>query len=95
MNQEFQAKRPNEKWVTDITYLQSNGIRLYLSAVKDLYNNKIIAYQISHRNNVRLVIDTVKLAIKRKKMCLESSSIFTNDFRTHQDNITHYLNNTI
>jgi putative transposase len=27
LNREFQAKRPNEKWVTDITYLQSNGIR--------------------------------------------------------------------
>jgi len=67
LNREFQAKRPNEKWVTDITYLQSNGIRLYLSAIKDLYNNEIVAYQISHRNDVRLVIDTVKLAIKRKK----------------------------
>jgi putative transposase len=95
LNREFQAKRSNEKWVTDITYLQSNGIRLYLSAIKDLYNNEIVAYQISHRNDVKLVIDTVKLAIKRKKMCLESSSIVTKDFSTHQDNITHYLNNTI
>jgi putative transposase len=62
-----QAKISNEKWVTDITYLQSNGIRLYLSAMKDLYNNEIVAYQISHRNDVKFVIDTVKLAIKRKK----------------------------
>ncbi|PFN63940.1 hypothetical protein COJ75_00230 [Bacillus thuringiensis] len=43
LNRDFQALRPNEKWVTDITYLIFNGQRLYLSAIKDLYNNEIVA----------------------------------------------------
>ncbi|WP_289142504.1 IS3 family transposase, partial [uncultured Brevibacillus sp.] len=55
LNRDFHASRPNEKWVTDITYLIFNGQRLYLSAIKDLYNNEIITYQISRRNDLKLV----------------------------------------
>ena len=50
LNRDFQASKPNEKWVTDITYLIFNGQRLYLSVIKDLYNNEIIAYETSRRN---------------------------------------------
>lgn len=62
LNRDFQASRPNEKWVTDITYLIFNGQRLYLSAIKDLYNNEIVAYEISYRNDLKLVLDTLKKA---------------------------------
>ncbi|GAB6523913.1 IS3 family transposase [Bacillus cereus] len=48
LNRDFQASRPNEKWVTDITYLIFNGQRLYLSAIKDLYNNET-----SRRNDLK------------------------------------------
>lgn len=57
LNRDFHAARPNEKWVTDITYLIFNGQKLYLSAIKDLYNNEIIAYQISRRNDLKLVME--------------------------------------
>ncbi|WP_198174665.1 hypothetical protein [Bacillus thuringiensis] len=43
LKRDFQASRPNEKWVTDTTYLILNGQRLYLSAIKDLYKNEIVA----------------------------------------------------
>ncbi|QPW48795.1 IS3 family transposase [Bacillus thuringiensis] len=33
LNRDFQASKPNEEWVTDITYLIFNGQRLYLSAI--------------------------------------------------------------
>jgi putative transposase len=62
LNRDFVASKPNEKWVTDITYLIFNGQKLYLSAIKDLYNNEIISYEISQRNDLKLVIDTVKKA---------------------------------
>ncbi|WP_408007328.1 IS3 family transposase [Pseudalkalibacillus sp. A8] len=55
LNRDFNASKPNEKWVTDITYLIFNGQRLYLSAIKDLYNNEIIAYEISRRNDLKLL----------------------------------------
>jgi len=66
LNREFHASRPNEKWVTDITYLIFNGQRLYLSAIKDLYNNEIVCYHISRRNDLKLVIDTLKKARKKR-----------------------------
>ncbi|MBA2873245.1 transposase InsO family protein [Anoxybacillus calidus] len=66
LNREFTASRPNEKWVTDITYLIFKGKRLYLSVILDLYNNEVIAYKISERNDVKLVLDTVKKAIKKR-----------------------------
>ncbi|QPW51757.1 IS3 family transposase (plasmid) [Bacillus thuringiensis] len=68
LNREFHASKPNEKWVTDITYLIFNGQRLYLSAIKDLYNNEIIAYEISRRNDLKLVLDTLKQAKKRRNV---------------------------
>ncbi|CAM4489300.1 IS3 family transposase [Paenibacillus typhae] len=64
LNREFTADQPNQKWVTDITYLIFNGHSLYLSAIKDMFNNEIVAYQISPRNDLKLVFDTVKKARK-------------------------------
>lgn len=68
LNREFHASKPNEKWVTDITYLIFNGQKLYLSAIKDLYNNEIVAYHISSRNDIKLVLDTLKKAIKKRNV---------------------------
>jgi putative transposase len=68
LNRDFHASRANEKWVTDITYVIFNGQRLYLSAAKDLYNNEIIAYQLSQRNDLKLVMDTVKQARKKRNV---------------------------
>ncbi|USK76642.1 DDE-type integrase/transposase/recombinase [Peribacillus frigoritolerans] len=66
LNREFKAGRPNEKWVTDITYLIFNCQKLYLSAIKDLFNNEIVAYQISKRNDLKLVLDTIKKARRKR-----------------------------
>lgn len=68
LNRDFQASKPDEKWVTDITYLIFRGQKLYLSAIKDLYNNEIVAYHISRRNDLKLVMDTLKKARKRRKV---------------------------
>ena len=37
---EWSATKPNEKWVTDITYIQYGSVTLYLSTIMDLYNNE-------------------------------------------------------
>ncbi|MFS0639256.1 IS3 family transposase, partial [Mesobacillus foraminis] len=68
LNRDFHASRPDEKWVTDITYLIFNGQRLYLSAIKDLYNNEIVSYHVSRRNDLKLVIDTLKKAKKKRNV---------------------------
>jgi putative transposase len=66
LNREFNASRPNEKWVTDITYLNYNGQKMYLSAIKDLFNGEIVAYHTSPRNDLNLVIETLKKAKKKR-----------------------------
>ncbi|KGR74732.1 integrase [Ureibacillus manganicus DSM 26584] len=55
LNRNFQASKPNEKWVTDVTEFQLFGQKLYLSPVLDLYNGEIIAYNIEHRPVFSLV----------------------------------------
>ncbi|WP_432206320.1 hypothetical protein [Bacillus thuringiensis] len=49
-----------------MTYLIFNGQRLYLSVIKDLYNNEIVSYEISRRNDLKLVLDTLKKARKNE-----------------------------
>ncbi|PFM38949.1 IS3 family transposase [Bacillus cereus] len=51
-----------------MTYLIFNGQRLYLSVIKDLYNNEIVAYEISRRNDLKLVLDTLKKARKKRNV---------------------------
>jgi putative transposase len=68
LNREFKAERPNEKWVTDITYLPHQGMNLYLSTIKDLFSKEIVAYQISERNDLQLVLDTLDRAIKKEEV---------------------------
>lgn len=64
LNREFTASAPNQKWCTDVTYLQYGlGKKAYLSAIKDLYDGSIIAYEISHHNDNPLVIKTIKKAL--------------------------------
>jgi putative transposase len=67
LNRDFNATRPNEKWVTDITYLQFGQQTLYLSVIYDLFNNEVIAYHISERNDLKLVRVTVEKAVKNQK----------------------------
>ncbi|WP_061459340.1 IS3 family transposase, partial [Streptococcus gallolyticus] len=64
LNREFTASAPNQKWCTDVTYLQYGlGKKAYLSAIKDLYDGSIIAYEISHHNDNPLVMRTIKKAL--------------------------------
>ena len=65
LNREFPAEKPNEKWVTDITHMHYGfGSKAYLSAIKDLYDGSIIAYQVGRYNDNPLVMDTIKAAIQ-------------------------------
>ncbi|WP_176546216.1 DDE-type integrase/transposase/recombinase [Bacillus toyonensis] len=67
LNRNLQASKPNEKWVTYITYLPFGTEMLYLSSIMDLYNNEIIAYEISNRQDVTFVLKTVEKAMKSQK----------------------------
>ena len=67
LNREFHADRPNSKWVTDISYIHTKQGVLYLSMIRDLYNNSIVAYKTGTEQTVNLVLDTIHLAMKQVK----------------------------
>ena len=67
LNREFHADRPNSKWVTDISYIHTKQGVLYLSMIRDLYDNSIVAYKTGTQQRVSLVLDTVRLAMKQEK----------------------------
>lgn len=62
---DFEAARPNEKWVTDVTEFNVRGEKLYLSPVMDLYNGEIVAYETSRRPVFKLVGGMLKKALTR------------------------------
>ena len=67
LNREFHADRPNRKWVTDISYIHTGQGILYLSMIRDLYDNSIVAYKTGTHQTVHLVLDTIRLAMQQEK----------------------------
>ena len=73
LKRQFRADKPNSKWVTDISYIHTKEGVLYLSMIRDLYDNSIVAYKTATQQTVNLVLDTIRLAMKkeRKKVAAE------------------------
>ena len=67
LDRNFQADRPNHKWVTDISYIHTGQGVLYLSMIRDLFDNSIIAYKTGTSQSVDLVLDTIRLAMQKEK----------------------------
>ncbi|OMF04286.1 transposase [Paenibacillus amylolyticus] len=59
LERQFQADTPRTKLVTDITYIRAGEHFVYLSVVQDLYNNEIVAWHLSERNDLALVHNTL------------------------------------
>ena len=65
LKQCFMTKKPNESWVSDITYIRTHEGWLYLATVIDLYSRKVIGWATSHRQSSNLVINALKKATHR------------------------------
>lgn len=67
LGREFSASRLNEKWVSDITefkiYVRGQKKKLYVCAIRDLYDGSIVSYVISRRNDLNLVLKTFDKAM--------------------------------
>ena len=68
LNRQFHADKPNEKWLTDVTefkwYDGAEVHRLYLSAILDLYDRRIVSYVVKERNDNALVFKTFDKAVQ-------------------------------
>ncbi|MBR6921558.1 MAG: IS3 family transposase [Clostridia bacterium] len=71
LNRNFHAERPNQKWVTDISYIKTGQGFLYLSVIRDLYDNSIVSYKTGTEQNISLVLSTVREAKRKEKVTAE------------------------
>lgn len=71
LNRNFIADRPNQKWVTDISYIHTAQGILYLSMIRDLFDNSIVAYKTGTEQTVNLVLNTIKLAMEKETVAGE------------------------
>jgi len=60
---DFRAEKPNTKWVTDITYIETAEGWLYLSGVKDLHTDVVVGWSMGHRQTRELVLQAVLMAL--------------------------------
>ena len=67
LNRDFHADKPSIKWVTDISYIRTKQGVLYLSLIRELYGNSIMAYKIETEQTVNLALDTLHVAMKQEK----------------------------
>ena len=71
LNRDFNTERPNQKWVTDISYIKTKQGTLYLSVIRDLFDNSIVAYKTGTEQNINLVLSTIRDAKKKEKVTAE------------------------
>ncbi len=78
LGRNFNADNPNEKWLTDVTEfsIMNDSRKLYLSPIMDLYDNSIIEYELSFRNNNLLVFKMFEKAIEKYP---EAKPVFHSD----------------
>lgn len=67
LGRDFTAHRPNQKWVTDISYIHTMQGVLYLSIIRGLFDNSIVAYKTRTNQSVGLVLDTIRDAMQKEK----------------------------
>lgn len=69
LKREFNAKGPSEKWVSDITYIRTQGGWLYLTAIMDLFDRKIVGWSMSTGMTAReTVVAAWKMAIRNRSV---------------------------
>ena len=64
VNQEFTVTRPNEIWVSDITYFKIKGYAVYLCVIVDLFSRMVVGYRVSRKCSTHLVTATFKDAFQ-------------------------------
>ena len=77
LERNFEATKPNEKWVTDVTEFSLFGQKFYLSVILDLYSRDIVSYTIVEKPSLWMV--TQQLALALVKLAAESNLIIHSD----------------
>jgi putative transposase len=68
LRRNFTASRPDEKWVSDITYIKVEKGFVYLAVVMDLFSRKIIGWSLDTTMTNQLIIDAFKMAVAAREV---------------------------
>jgi transposase InsO family protein len=77
VNRKFNAERPNQIWVSDVTYYRFKEKQYFICVIIDLYARRVISYKIGYSNNTHLTKETFRIAYESRKP--ESGLIFHSD----------------
>jgi putative transposase len=67
LDRDFSASCPNEKWVSDITYIPTDDGWLYLSVVIDLFAKRVVGWSMADNLKAKLVTDALNMAVMSRK----------------------------
>lgn len=67
LKRNFKANKPNQAWVSDITYVRTDEGWLYLAAFIDLFSRKVVGWSMSNRMTTDLVVNAFRMALFRQK----------------------------
>lgn len=67
LNQEFYASAPDQKWVSDITYIETAEGWLYLASILDLFSRKVVGWAMADHMEASLVEDALKMALQQRQ----------------------------
>jgi transposase InsO family protein len=67
LDRNFGALNPNEKWVSDITFVPTDEGWIYLAAILDLYSKKIVGWAMRDHMKTELVLAALMMALQRQK----------------------------
>ncbi len=87
LQRQFTASRPNETWVSDITYFKLKDYWVYLCVILDLYSRKVVGWRISRNTSTRLVTATFRAAYQERG-CPKGLTF-------HSDRGSQYTSNTM
>lgn len=87
LNRNFTAKRPNEKWCADISYISIRGFFAYLSVILDLYARRVVSWMLEDHMEQSLVLETLEKALLKRP--------FSGELIFHSDRGSQYRANSV
>jgi len=64
----FKASKPDEKWVSDITYIKIDEQWIHLAVILDLFSRQIIGWAIDETMTTELILDAFNMAVARRNI---------------------------
>jgi len=71
LNRQFAPAKPNQAWVSDITYICTAEGWLYLAVVLDLYSRKVVGWSMAPAMPAALIVLALKMAIQHRRPAAE------------------------